>query len=75
MRFILVRVHNEVDFGIQQWRATCATEEKTVDVFFFARDVKAACRHVLARYPSATFSDQGNAYGCLFRDSHDSCSQ
>ena len=59
MRFVLVQCKGgEERWGIPQFRATCATEKKTIDVFFFAFDVDAAKRHVRARYPDAYFSDE-----------------
>lgn len=58
MRFILVEVVQDRFPGLHQWRATCAMVDKTVDVFFFADSQMQAKSHVLAKYPSATFSDE-----------------
>jgi hypothetical protein len=57
MRFVLVECRGS-NWLVPQWRATCATEEKTVDIFFFETNVERAREHVRRRYPNATFSDQ-----------------
>lgn len=60
MRFILVQVRDErfgPEFGVK-WRATCATENSKIDVWFFAYDLPAAKARIREEYPLATFSDE-----------------
>lgn len=63
MRFILVQCHPSEDWGIPQWRATCATEVKTTDVFFFATDIAAAKSHIRAKFAGTSFSDESVSHG------------
>ncbi len=63
-RFVLTRTAPDPRFDPEcfghQWRATWAARgsDITVDIFFYAKDVAEAKKHVRKRYPDATFSDE-----------------
>ena len=59
MNFIVVQI--AAPTIIMSWlrfRATCVTDDRTVDVFFAALCMRHAKTLVRNRYPSATFSDE-----------------
>jgi hypothetical protein len=60
MRFILVKCADDRGeaLGLSQWRATCAQEERTIDVFFWAPERGDAKAFIRGKYPTATFSDE-----------------
>ncbi len=59
MRFVLVETaegRERTIPGWKSWRATAASEEKTVDVFFWKPTQAEAEAYIAARYPGATFT-------------------
>jgi hypothetical protein len=59
MIFILVQIRDE-RFAPEfvKWRATCASADKTVDVWLFANDIDQAKLKIRRTYPDARFSDE-----------------
>jgi hypothetical protein len=55
--FIVVEIEDSVS-AIPLWRATCASEDLTVDMWFYAQTLAEAKAHVRKKYPAATFSDE-----------------